>query len=73
MANISAKRKNDKFSWGTGDLVFLDAINLPGNLESVVSNAPQGDRAKARYLKRLVFNKVITLEDVITLIESGAL
>jgi hypothetical protein len=73
MTEISEERKKDKFSWKSGDLVFSDEISLPGYLENVVSEAPKGDKAKAKYLKDLVAKKTITQDDVIFLIESGVL
>ncbi|MHC4635839.1 MAG: hypothetical protein ACYSYU_11655 [Planctomycetota bacterium] len=47
--------------------------DIPDNLKSVVSNAPKKDGAIGQYLKDLVADDIITIDEATFLIESGAL
>lgn len=51
------------------DIIF----DIPDKLQSVIDDAPGGDKAIGQYLKNLVANDTITTDDVTFLIDSGAL
>jgi hypothetical protein len=47
--------------------------DIPDNLKSVISSAPKKDGAIGQYLKDLVADDTITIDEATFLIESGAL
>lgn len=53
----------------SGDIIF----DIPDKLQSVIDDAPSGDKAIGQYLKDLVADDTITTDDVTFLIDSGAL
>lgn len=66
-------RKTDRYSWTEGDFTVLDGISLPDDLKDVVSNAPKDDKAIGKYLKGLLSKGDITQDDIVFLLQSGAL
>jgi hypothetical protein len=60
-----AKRnsRDDKFTWGEGDLTFLDEVWVPENLRSIIDGMPKDDEKAFAYLQGKVRDKTINLDE----------
>jgi hypothetical protein len=66
-------RRTTRYDWNDEDFTVSKNIDLPDDLIDIVSKAPKGDEAIGKYLKDLVANDIITIDDIDFLINSGAL
>jgi hypothetical protein len=66
-------RKTQRYNWNDGDFSVSPDIALPKNLKSIVAKAPKEDKDIGEYLKNLVADDTITIDEVTFLIETGVL
>ena len=55
------------------EIQVREGVSVPERLKPIVANAPKDNQDADQYLKDLVSRKVITVDDMTFLLESGAL